>query len=213
MVTFGRLSGKKGLLVVSLVMAVMLGAYLAGFYTWTFTYEIYPLTDFETLELPVTSGATVDWTYFLPDEMPIEYFLDEAGWALEQEAYYKGLIGFPGTEVIQVWPEKFLNISKEVEVHFMVDWDEVETLNDTFWQLVVFIVVFDEEYGYYDMAQLDLVMNQTGNVVNDDYVVLPEGYYYVAIVVYSWTGAVQQTVSGSFTIKVYAVETELEYLE
>ena len=54
------LNGKKGFIAVTLVMATILIGYFApGWYTWTVSYTINPLTSFEEIVIPKTTGGTV----------------------------------------------------------------------------------------------------------------------------------------------------------
>ncbi len=52
------LKGKRGLLLVVMTMAVMLGAYLAGWYTWEMGYQVEPLTYNIEYGPAILSGAT-----------------------------------------------------------------------------------------------------------------------------------------------------------
>jgi len=52
------LNGKKGLILVALLMASLLGAYAAQYYIWNVTYTIKPLTTNIGVTIPATQGAT-----------------------------------------------------------------------------------------------------------------------------------------------------------
>jgi hypothetical protein len=55
-----RLNGKKGLLAIALLMAVVMALpFAAQYYTWRVTYNITPLTsNYMSINIPATSGAT-----------------------------------------------------------------------------------------------------------------------------------------------------------
>jgi hypothetical protein len=54
------LNGKKGLILVALLMASLLGAYAAQYYTWNATYKIIPLTsDDLSISVGTHTGATM----------------------------------------------------------------------------------------------------------------------------------------------------------
>jgi len=62
MTPLNTLAERKGLLAIaSLASAILLiGALVPGYYVWTINYAINPLTDSETIDLPKTTGATID---------------------------------------------------------------------------------------------------------------------------------------------------------
>jgi hypothetical protein len=66
----------KTLLIIGVLIAAAIAGVLAfnSFYTWTKKYTIKPLTSFETLVLPPTTGATMGYVINYTDERsnPIE---------------------------------------------------------------------------------------------------------------------------------------------
>ena len=54
----GGLKGGRNLLLVSLVIATVLGSYALGYFTWTLTYTTTPLTEIITVDLGSHPGAT-----------------------------------------------------------------------------------------------------------------------------------------------------------
>ncbi|RJS88396.1 hypothetical protein DRO56_03425 [Candidatus Bathyarchaeota archaeon] len=54
----GGLKGGRNLLLVSLVIATVLGSYALGYFTWTLTYTTIPLTEMITVDLGSHPGAT-----------------------------------------------------------------------------------------------------------------------------------------------------------
>jgi hypothetical protein len=213
----GKLNGKKGLLAVALLIGVILaGALAPGYYTWKFTYKINPLTENEEITLPKTTGATIDWTYILPPELGFDKIITVEDFVSAVEE--KKLIGFPGTEFVEV-REKRIFVDKPIDVYFMVTKDDADALAEHYWQLYAFILIFEhnDENGngvageFVSMVQLDIVVNQNPElrVLEGSENLANSGAYDVAIVIYSWTGAVESEVSGTFTIYVWAVEKPL----
>jgi len=85
---------RKGLFAITaLASAILLiGALLPGYYVWTVTYNINPLTENEVIELPKTTGATIDQVIKIPPLLMGALKKAEGGTELspEEEAFVVG---------------------------------------------------------------------------------------------------------------------------
>jgi len=101
MTPLNTLAERKGLLAIaSLASAILLiGALVPGYYVWTINYAINPLTDSETIDLPKTTGATID--QYIKIHIPLYKAVYEPG------AVAEVVEGEEGEELIQ-YPDCFL---------------------------------------------------------------------------------------------------------
>jgi hypothetical protein len=166
---FEKLNGKKGLLAIALLMAVVMALpFAAQYYTWKVGYTIWPLTGNVTasIVIPPTSGAT------------------------------------KATDVLIDAAVPKINLTKTAKVHFMVTSANTSALAEDYWNLKVSIRVCTA------WANLTLVSSGVGQGTVDEATdALTPGLYAVAIYVTYWTSAVENKVSGSFVLNIYAEET------
>jgi len=94
MTPLNALAERKGLFAITaLASAILLiGALLPGYYVWTVTYNINPLTENEVIELPKTTGATIDQVIKIPPLLMGALKKAEGGTELspEEEAFVVG---------------------------------------------------------------------------------------------------------------------------
>jgi hypothetical protein len=170
---FEKLNGKKGLIAIALMMAVVMALpFAAQYYTWKVGYTIWPLTGnvASSIVIPPTSGATKATDVLIDSNVPN------------------------------------INLTKTAKVHFMVTSANTSALAEDYWNLKVSIKVYKD--NTISWANLTLVLNGQGRGTVDRATdALNPGLYDVAIYVTYWTRAVEDKVSGSFVLNIYAEET------
>jgi len=176
MTPLSAVAQRKGLLAIaSLASAILLlGALLPGYYVWTVNYSINPLTENEVIELPKTTGATIDQVIKIPPILMGALEKAEGGTlTAEEEAFlasYKAFIAECEAEVEEIiaahedyliglgyvpplmlpWEtefivqEKKLHIDKPVDVIFQIPYSDAEAVQEHYWLLLVFIGVFEQ---------------------------------------------------------------------
>jgi len=198
----------RGLAIIAILVSLILGAYVAGYYTWAFYYAVNPLTTFEELEIPKTTGATIDIYCYAPnpDAQSIPQFIID-------EANAEGITLPSGFEKITV--VKKLHADKPIDVIFFVE--EADIDDDCihhYEYLWVWIVAYEQGDVDGDNVAGELVnwcflelLSEQVKVDLDSSVKLPlSGDYDVVIWVVTWTKPVTTSVSGSFTIYIFAIQ-------
>ncbi len=211
-----RLNGKKGLIATALMISVMLGAYAGGFYTWRVYYDINPLTDFEEITIPTTTGATIGTWCWLGEEERISIHVDKPLYLIFAVSFDD--IGAVVEDYYFLIFSVHLFDSESNPVEFEYVYDGIDYLGAGMLPLVL---CGDPAYSklgspYYDEESEKWVIPNPGYVdYNGGFVYLyvyldpQEQDYYGFKDVFYWTGAIgQEGVSGSFTVYVFAVEDE-----
>jgi hypothetical protein len=168
------LNGKKGLIAITLVMAIILiGAFAPYAYVWKVSYKIDPLTENEMLAIPDTTGATSGDVVLATGSIKV----DKAGNIIFE---VPSTLGKASVEA-GYWLLKFTVKIKDAS-------------GNTVGELWIPIV----ENGVWVPGTFDVDGDTIGDPAGNLW--LGPGDYTVVKDVHYKTGAVQGVVSGSFTV-------------